>query len=167
MSLSPLRAVAAGAALFLLVASCSDDAGSGDVGERLDGIEERLDDLEAGQGGTTTGPGGGTPPNADAPPDPEDPATQALVFFLSLEEACAVHASAIGNPPVEPARFLGARIAAMVGDDVFELVDGAGTSLLVQPAAGIVTGPDGGDGVMPRPYAFSCPEDVFIGLLPE
>lgn len=164
----PVRAFSAGAVLLLLVAACSDDGGSGDVGERLDRIEARLDALDGGADGatSTTRADGGTPPGSD-PPDPEAPTTQALVFFLSLEEACAAHAAAIGNPPVEPARFLGASITAMRGDDVFELVDGAGTALLVQPGAGIVTGPDGGGGVMPRPYAFSCPEDVFIGLLPE
>jgi hypothetical protein len=51
--------------------------------------------------------------------------------------------------------------------DVFLVVDKNGVQLLVDLAQGIVTGLDGPDGVMPRPYLFGCPETLFVGTFDE
>jgi hypothetical protein len=82
-----------------------------------------------------------------------------LAFFRSTEATCAAHAEETGNTPVDPALFAD----ATVEDGV--VIDGAGTSLLVDPAAGTITGLDGPDGEAPLPYSFSCPPDVYLGTV--
>ncbi len=54
-----------------------------------------------------------------------------------------------------------------VAPGVFGFVDGLGIELLVDSNAGVVTGPEGPDGVAPRPYSFVCPPNVFPGTLDE
>jgi hypothetical protein len=54
-----------------------------------------------------------------------------------------------------------------VADGVFEFTDANGVVLLVDVNSFTVTGPDGPDGVMPRPYSFDCPPEVFVGTLDE
>ncbi|MBK5268780.1 MAG: hypothetical protein JJE47_15270 [Acidimicrobiia bacterium] len=50
---------------------------------------------------------------------------------------------------------------------LYLFVDSAGTELLVDVAGEIVTGIDGEEGAMPRPYAFWCSPEVFVGTLDE
>ena len=45
--------------------------------------------------------------------------------------------------------------------------DANGVVLLADVNNFTVTGPDGPDGVMPRPCSFDCPPEVFVGTLDE
>lgn len=93
----------------------------------------------------------------------------ALEFFQSTERACADHADATGNEPVDPSLFAKASYDAdeskMAGGPV--VVDGAGTPLLVDVEAETITSVDGPDAAMPRPYSFSCPPEVYVGTIDD
>lgn len=100
---------------------------------------------------------------ATAPPTTAPP-LDAVSFLRGQEAACRAHATAVGNPVVEPDRFAGARQVGDRGNGAYLVEDGRGTRLVVVPADGIVL-PESGrrDDVMPPPYGFGCPENVFVG----
>jgi hypothetical protein len=121
---------------------------------------------------------GGTPkpaPGADAPATtaastpraaPATPATppDALAFFRAQGGPCEEHAQQLGNPPVEPDRFSGAKVVRELGNGATLIVDGRGTQLVVVPSRGVVLPPSGRESdVMPMPYEFACTEKVFVG----
>lgn len=54
-----------------------------------------------------------------------------------------------------------------VASGVFEFTDANDVVLSVDVNNFTVTGPNGPEGVMPRPYSFICPPDVFVGTLDE
>ncbi len=56
---------------------------------------------------------------------------------------------------------------AEVSPGVFEVVDNDGVRLLLDLNNRVITGPDGPNGVMPRPYAFWCSPELFPGTLDE
>ncbi len=62
---------------------------------------------------------------------------------------------------------VGVDIGDEMSPDVFQVVDTQGVELLVDVGRGVVTGPDGSTGIMPRPYVFVCPEDLFVGTFDE
>ena len=103
-------------------------------------------------------------------------------YFASLETACTAFVS--GRPIVESVRFTEAKILSEQSPGKWLLRDGLGTELIVDtrgwvggdpadvfrsgavlPAKGawIVTPTGGPEDVLPRNYAFGCPEDIFVG----
>jgi hypothetical protein len=88
----------------------------------------------------------------------------AVAFLQAQQAACAQHAAATGNPPVEPDRFSGATEVSDLGNGAYLVRDGRGTELRVEPAKGVVLPPSGNQtDLMPSPYGFGCPETVFVG----
>jgi len=105
-------------------------------------------------------------PMADpADGEPADDGEAMLAFFRDTEDECAAHADETGNPPVDAHRFADASWELDPTTGVISVVDGEGTSLVVDLEAGIITGPDGPDGEMPLPYSFGCPEDLYVGTV--
>ena len=136
-----------------LLAACGDDDDDDvtvedDVEEVVD---EGVDDEE---------------PMADpADGEPAEDGEAMLQLFRDTRDECDAHAEETGNPPVDPARFDDAMWELDPTTGVISIVDGAGTSLLVDLDAGIITGPDGPEGEMPLPYSFACPEDPYVGTV--
>jgi hypothetical protein len=115
---------------------------------------------------TTGAPATATPTPATTPP----PATTAapvpdpLAFFRGQEGPCGQHAKEVGNSPVEPDRFSGAKVVRDLGNGATQIEDGRGTKLVVVPLRGTVLPASGNPSdVMPPPYEFACSEKIFVG----
>lgn len=95
--------------------------------------------------------------------DPAGPdrSAEALTFFKGTEARCTT------EPRVEPKRFTGAKVAGRLSGDRYAIRDGAGTRLIVDLKRKVVTGAGGPQGVMPRPYSFACPPELYEGTLDE
>lgn len=133
-------------------ASVSGDDDTGDEGEDPgadDPVVRDDDEAEAGDDGDGL--------------TPED----ALAFFAATETTCADWSAETGNPVVEPERFADATVTSELADGLFAIEDGRGTPLQVDVMAGLVFGDNGPEGVMPRPYAFGCPAELYVGTLDE
>lgn len=101
---------------------------------------------------------------AQAPSTTAAPATDPLAFFRAQEAGCDGFARQVGNSPVEPDRFSGAKVVRALDNGATQIEDGRGMRLVVVPAKGIVLPASGNPkDVMPPPYGFSCSEKVFIG----
>ena len=101
----------------------------------------------------------------DVPVEPDfEPGQEALAFFRTTEEACAQHAEETSNDVLDPALFAEATIKS---DSEPIVIDGDGTELLVDLDAQIITGLDGPESAMPRPYSFSCPPDLYVGTIDD
>ena len=148
------RTIALLFAAIALVAGCGDDDDEPDAAEAADEVENPGPDEPApGELGDET------------IADWEAEAEADLEFFRSTEEACAEHAAETDNPPVDPARFAdaGAGFDESYGKVLVE--DGAGTLLDVNTEDEEIYGPEGPESEMPRPYSFSCPEDIYVGTV--
>lgn len=144
--------------LPLTLVACGDDDDD-DSGVVADEVEEEVDDEVDDVVDEEE-------PMADpADGEPAEDGEAMLAFFRDTEDECAAHAEESGNSPLDPALFADATWELDPTTGVISVVDGAGTSLLVDVEAGIITGPDGPDGEMPSPYAFSCPEDLYVGTV--
>lgn len=117
------------------------------------GTPVQADTLAAGTAATPAK--GATPPSSES---------DAVAFFRDQEAACRAHADRVGNPVVEPDRFATAMLVRDLGGGAHLVEDGQGTRLVVRPGDGIVLPESGEDtDLMPPPYGFGCPEDVFRG----
>jgi hypothetical protein len=123
-------------------------------------------------------------PRSSPPALPTAKEDQKLVvenFFRSLEPLCRDFAVQVGNPPlVDAKRFSEAKVTKEQSPGKWLLEDGEGIELVVdttgwkadsfpsggvepQEGAWVVTGVGGPRDLIPRPYQFGCPEDVFVG----
>jgi hypothetical protein len=118
---------------------------------------------------TTGSPTTGTKPTGTKPtgtkPATTSPArVDPVSFFRGLEPVCRAHAQQTGNPVVEASRFSGATLIRDLGAGAYLIQDGSGTRLVVKPKERTVL-PETGKAtdVMPMPYEFGCPADIFVG----
>jgi len=97
--------------------------------------------------------------------------TEAESFFYEALARCnAYSAETNGFEPFDSSAtdpLAGVSPGAEVSPGVYEIVDNDGVELLLDLNTRVVTGTDGPDGVMPRPYSFWCPPDLFPGTLDE
>ncbi len=117
------------------------------------------------------------PPTTVAPTTTEPTTTTSGDFFAAAQatldrvlEQCNAYLADLGDEPAfgspgDPTA--GGRFTDEVSPGVFEFVDVDGVVLLVDTNGGVVTGPDGPEGVAPRPYSFWCPHEVLPGTLDE
>lgn len=115
-------------------------------------------------------PTAAAPTTAPAPESPPStsvrsaPAIDPVAFFRAQEPGCRAQAKKYDNPPVESARFFGAKLVRALGDGAFLISDGLGTRLVVRPAAPTVLPESGNEAdEMPAPYGAGCPPEVFKG----
>jgi hypothetical protein len=121
------------------------------------------------------------------PVNAEDQRRTIEQFFRSLESVCADYSKGIGQEPMESIHFAESRVIREQAPGKWLLEDGKGNMLVmdvtgwseedvtgsvgraVRPAEGawVVTGTEGPDGPLMRPYSTFCPEDVFVGRFQE
>ncbi|WP_433294063.1 hypothetical protein ACQPZQ_09245 [Pseudonocardia sp. CA-142604] len=93
-------------------------------------------------------------------------APDAVAFFKAQEPACRAEAERVGNPVVDPARFAGAKLVQQNTDGTALIEDGEGTQLIVDVSGKKVLPPSGNpEDLMPDPYGFGCPPEVFVGTV--
>lgn len=170
------RAAVCAAAMLALASGCGDDDGSDTTAPTEAGTTEVVTTTGAAASTSTSGvtsgdpsAGGSEPPpgtagtttTSDGTPAPDG--SEALTFFRSTEEACAAHAAQTGNPVVEPERFAGATVDHEVEAGMWRIVDGSGVELTVDLDEQVIYGTDGPDGLMPNPYSFGCPPELYVG----
>lgn len=96
-------------------------------------------------------------------PTPADDGSAALAFFAATELDCLAFSEAVGNSPVPHDYFADAQVVGDLGEDAWEVVDGAGNRLVVDLGARVVLSVDGPDAVLPYEYSFGCPSDLYLG----
>ncbi len=112
---------------------------------------------------TTTVP----PPTTTSMPEQLD----AEAFFRGALEVCNAYSIEVNDfAPFDGSGAdptIGVTFDNEVAPGVYEVVDSDGVVLRVDFTNRVVTGIDGPDGVMPRPYSFWCPPELFPGTLDE
>lgn len=108
----------------------------------------------------------GALPEANAAAGATRAAVGPITFFKSQEPVCRAFAKKHGNPAVPSSRFRNAHLVHKTGPDRFLIADGAGTKLVVRPKKAVVLpGSGSSHDLMPHPYNFGCPAEVFRGTL--
>lgn len=162
-----------GIALFVGCADASNDAAGTVVEEPLgvvppdDGADgEAPDDPDDGAADDGVDDGG-APDDPDPAPDPAVLSAAAIELFEATEDICADHADAVGNTPIDPEHFDGAEVVDVrPGDpDLVVIRDGVGVELFVALDRDEVWGGPEPDAIMPAPYSFGCPPEVYVGTL--
>ncbi|GAA3103530.1 hypothetical protein GCM10010464_78530 [Pseudonocardia yunnanensis] len=93
-------------------------------------------------------------------------APDAVAFFKAQEPACRAEAERVGNPVVDPARFAGAKLVQQNTDGTALIEDGAGTQLIVDVSGEKILPASGNaEDLMPDPYGFGCPPEIFVGTV--
>jgi len=107
------------------------------------------------------------PQDDDGEPAPAVLAEAALKLFEATEPVCADHAETVGNPPIAAENFAGAEVVEVrPGEpDLVVIRDGLGVELFVVVDRDEIWGGPDPDAVMPHPYSFGCPPDVYVGTL--
>lgn len=146
-----------GAVLLAGCAGPSDDAAERMADEPLGVVPP--DDGADEDGSADAGDGGGA--------DVVGLGEAALELFEATERTCADHAEAVGNTPIDPEHFAGAKVLEVQpGDpDLVVIRDGLGVELVVVVDREEVWGGPDPDVVMPRPYSFGCPPELYVGTL--
>lgn len=119
---------------------------------------------------TTTIPAATTTTTTTTTSAPDPFVTAAATLDAVLAECNAYSEETNGFMPFDGTPddpTTGGEFTGEVAPGVFGFVDGLGIELLVDTNAGVVTGPDGPQGVAPRPYSFVCPPEIFPGTLDE
>lgn len=154
-----------------------DGSGDGDGPDAADAPDGADDDAEAADpdavpqdDADADGPAqddGGSAAEDGGGPDLAGLEAAAIELFEATEEVCADHAEAVGNTPIDPEHFTGAEVVEVrPGDpDLVVIQDGVGVELFVAVARDEVWGGSDPDAVMPRPYSFGCPPEVYVGTL--
>lgn len=157
-----------------LLAGCAEasDGAAGTAAEEPLGVvppDDGADDdaPDDRDDGAADDPDDGAADDPDPAPDPAVLAAAAIERFEATEEICADHADAVGNPPIDPEHFDGAEVVEVrPGDpDLVVIQDGVGVELFVALDRDEVWGGPEPDAVMPAPYSFGCPPEVYVGTL--
>lgn len=93
-----------------------------------------------------------------------------LGFYLDSQQTCIDHATRVGNPPPNPARYEGAQfVGPGGGSGEYIIVDGLGDRLLVSffhaSGTAVILSDNAPDYELPRDYSFGCPPELYVGDL--